>query len=121
MSIQAISFAHKLSQLSELWTPKVIARMNDYHIKVAKIDGEFVWHEHSDTDEVFIVLQGSLRIDFREGSVELKAGEMYVVPRGVAHKPSADSEAHILLMEPAGVVNTGAVRGELTAPVDDWI
>nr|WP_271561420.1 cupin domain-containing protein [Congregibacter sp.] len=95
--------------------------MNDYQFKVAKIQGEFVWHDHKDTDETFVVLKGSLRIDFRDGHVELSEGEMFVVPKGIEHKPSAENEAMILLIEPRGVVNTGEERGDLTAKNDDWI
>ena len=116
-----VNFQDKFSKFSEHWTPKVIAEMNDYQFKLAKVQGEFVWHNHSDTDEVFIVIEGCLKIEFAEETIELKAGEMYVVPKGVQHKPYSDEECKILLVEPKGVVNTGEAKGELTASNDVWI
>ena len=95
--------------------------MNDYQFKVVKIQGDFIWHDHEDTDETFIVLEGKLRIDFRDGQVELAAGEMYVVPKGVEHKPYAEHEAKLLLIEPRGVLNTGQEGGNRTAENDVWI
>ncbi|MFK7831430.1 MAG: cupin domain-containing protein [Congregibacter sp.] len=121
MAYQAISLAEKLTKVTEHWSPRVVAQMNDYQFKLAKVQGEFVWHEHPETDEVFIVIQGSLDIEFRDGKVALNAGEMFVVPRGVEHKPVASQECHILLVEPQGVTNTGATGGNLTAPNDVWI
>lgn len=121
MDHQPINFNEKLSKFSEHWSPRIIAQMNDYHFKVAKLQGEFVWHAHADTDEVFVVLNGRLEILFRQGSVVLNEGEMYVVPRGVEHKPVAESECHILLVEPAGTINTGDVADEKTAPNNVWI
>lgn len=121
MNYQAINFKNKLDLFSDHWSPKVIAEMNDYQFKVVKLQGEFVWHDHRDTDETFIVLQGSLRIDFRDGQVTLREGEMYVVPKGIEHKPYAENEAKVLLIEPRGVVNTGDERGELTAESDVWV
>ncbi|MGY0552921.1 cupin domain-containing protein [Vreelandella sp. 2A-K22] len=121
MSYQAINFKNKLSLFDDQWSPKVIAEMNDYQFKVVKIQGEFVWHDHKDTDETFIVLEGSLRIDCRDGHVELSQGEMYVVPRGIEHKPYAEHEAKVLLIEPRGVVNTGDETGSQTAENDVWI
>ena len=118
---QPLNLQEKLSKFSEHWSPRIIAQMNDYHFKVVKVQGEFVWHDHPETDEVFIVLHGSLDIHFRDGKVTLNEGEMYVVPKGVEHKPAAGSECHILLIEPAGTVNTGDVVSEKTAPHDDWI
>ena len=116
-----INFQEKLSKFSEHWTPKVIAEMNDYQFKLVKIEGEFVWHDHSDTDEVFIVIEGSMKIEFDNETVELNEGEMYVVPKGVQHKPYADKECKVLLVEPKGVVNTGESDSELTADNDVWI
>lgn len=95
--------------------------MNDYHFKVVKVQGEFVWHDHPETDEVFLVLKGKLEIQLRDGSVFLNEDEMYVVPRGVEHKPVAETECHLLLVEVAGTVNTGEVADEKTAPNDIWI
>jgi mannose-6-phosphate isomerase-like protein (cupin superfamily) len=116
-----INLKEKFTKFSEHWTPKVIAQMNDYQFKLVKIQGEFVWHRHADTDEVFIVLDGEMSIELRDGAVRLKAGEMYVVPKGVEHKPSAAAECKVMLVEPCGVVNTGDARGDYTAPNDVWI
>lgn len=95
--------------------------MNDYQFKVVKLLGDFVWHTHVDTDETFVVLDGTLRIDFQDGSIELRAGEMAVVPKGVEHKPYAGSEVKLLLIEPRGVVNTGETQNERTVENDRWI
>ncbi|HEX6035251.1 MAG TPA: cupin domain-containing protein [Anaerolineales bacterium] len=95
--------------------------MNDYHFKIVKVQGEFIWHDHPETDEVFIVLQGRLQIQFRDGEVQLNEGEMCVVPKGVEHKPVAAEECHILLVEPAGTINTGDLVSERTAATDVWI
>ena len=116
----ATNFAEKLAKLDQRWSPKIIAQMNDYHFKLVKIEGDFVWHSHADTDEVFIVLDGEVTIHFRDGGVVLRAGEMFVVPRGVEHKPFAARECQMMLVEPAGTVNTGDARSELTAK-DEWI
>ena len=117
---RAINFREKLSGFSEHWSPRVIAEMNDYQFKLVKLQGEFVWHQHADTDEVFIVLDGEMAIEFRDGRVTLKAGEMFVVPRGVEHKPVAMEECRVMLVEPRGVVNTGDAGGDLTAQNDVW-
>ena len=121
MKYETINFSQKLSLFDDLWSPRVIAEMNDYQFKLARVQGDFVWHDHADTDETFIVLEGSLRIEFRDGHVDLEAGEMFVVPRGVEHRPRAQDEVKILLIEPRGVVNTGEAGGELTAERDVWI
>lgn len=121
MNTKVINLADKFAKFSELWSPKIIAQMNDYHFKLAKIKGDFIWHSHPDTDEVFIVINGSLTIHLRDGEVLLKEGEMYVVPMGVEHKPSAQQECQIMLIEPAGTVNTGDVGGEMTAQNVVWI
>ena len=121
MNHAAINFAEKLAKFSDQWSPRIIARMNDYHFKLVKVQGDFVWHRHADTDEVFIVLDGAMRIDFRDGRVELKTGEMFVVPKGVEHKTGAAEECQVLLVEPAGTLNTGDAGGELTAADNVWI
>ncbi|TCQ77195.1 mannose-6-phosphate isomerase-like protein (cupin superfamily) [Raoultella ornithinolytica] len=118
---QPINIEHKLSLITEQWQPKVIAEMNDYQFKVVKILGDFVWHAHPETDEVFIVIDGVLTIYFRDGEVAVNAGEMYVVPRGIEHKTYAQAEAKIMLIEPRGIVNTGHEGGERTAKNDVWI
>jgi mannose-6-phosphate isomerase-like protein (cupin superfamily) len=121
MSAIAINFAQKLGLLAEHWSPRVVAEMNDYQFKLTKLQGEFVWHSHADTDETFIVIAGMLRMQFRDREELVRAGEMIVVPRGVEHCPRADEECHVLLIEPHGVVNTGDAGGERTAPNDMWI
>ena len=121
MDYRSINFQEKLSKFSEHWSPKIIAQMNDYQFKVVKVQGEFVWHAHPETDEVFLVLKGQLTIAFREGTVVMNEGEMFVVPKGMVHKPVAGQECHILLVEPAGTVNTGAVESDRTAANDVWI
>ena len=122
MSYAPINLAQKLSLFTEHWRPKVVAEMNDYQFKLVKIQDEFVWHRHDDTDEVFIVVDGEMSIAFRDGRVDLKSGELFVVPKGVEHKPFAVRECRVMLIEPRGVVNTGgADGGALTAPIDVWI
>ncbi len=117
----AINLLDKVSRLDGHWQPRVVAEMNDYQFKVVKIEGDFLWHAHADTDETFIVLEGELRIDFRDGAELLHAGEMAVVPRGVEHKPYAASEVKMLLIEPRGVLNTGDAENDRTAPNDIWV
>src|SRR3954471_10709466 len=116
---RAVDVGEKLSLLSEHWSPKVIARLNDYEIKVVKVQGEFTWHTHEDTDELFLVIDGRLTIQLRDGDVTLTNGQLYVVPRGVEHCPLAEGEVSALLIEPAGVVNTGDAGGAQTATYDD--
>lgn len=116
-----INLKDKLSTFSEFWTPKVIAEMNDYQFKLAKFKDDFTWHKHDDTDEVFLVIEGEMVIELRDGQVYLSEGEMFVVPKGVEHKPSAKNECKVLLVEPRGVVNTGEAGGDLTAENDVWI
>ena len=118
---QAINLAQKFDLLTERWQPRVVAELNDYQFKVVRFKGDFVWHEHADTDEAFLVLEGTLRIDLPDGSVDVSAGELYVVPKGVSHKPCAEGEVSVLLIEPRGVPNTGSAGGERTAPQDVWI
>ena len=119
--MKKINLEDKLSKFSEHWSPKVIAEMNDYQFKLVRIEGEFVWHDHPDTDEVFIVIEGTMQIEFEDRTIELREGEMLVVPKGVRHKPYAEAECKVMLVEPRGVVNTGDAEGDLTAPNDDWI
>lgn len=121
MRYSAININEKLRKFSEHYAPRVVAEMNDYQFKLVKLLGEFTWHSHADTDEVFIVVRGQMRIEFRDGSLELSAGEMFVVPQGVEHKPVAEHECHVMLVEPRGVVNTGDAGGTLTALNDVWI
>ena len=118
---QPVNFAAKLALIHDHWKPRVVAEMNDYQFKIVKILGDFLWHDHADTDETFIVLDGVLRIDMRDGAVTVRAGEMFVVPRGVEHKPSAENEVKMMLIEPRGVVNTGALESDRRAENDVWI
>jgi mannose-6-phosphate isomerase-like protein (cupin superfamily) len=103
----SINLSQKLALFTEHWSPKIIANINDYDVMVVKVKGDFVWHKHDDTDDFFLVLSGQLRIDLRDGAVTLNPGELYVVPKGVEHKPYAEVETHLLLIEPRGVPNTG--------------
>ena len=121
MRYEALNFEEKFGLFDEQWAPKVIAEMNDYQFKIVKIKGDFVWHDHKDTDEVFIVLEGKMSILFRNDKVDLSAGEMFVVPKGVEHKPEAAGECHVMLIEPRGVINTGDNSCELTADNNTWI
>jgi mannose-6-phosphate isomerase-like protein (cupin superfamily) len=114
-----VDLPRKLAEVTETWSPKVVARLNDYEVKVVRLDGEFVWHSHADTDELFLVLSGELIIQMREGDVALGPGQPYVVPRGVEHCPRANGEVHAVLIEPSGVVNTGDAGGPLTARHDE--
>lgn len=119
--MSAINFQEKFSRFNEVWSPKVIAEMNDYQFKLVRLRGEFVWHQHADTDEVFIVIEGAMTLRFRDREVALRAGELYVVPRGVEHQPFAAEECKVMLVEPKGVINTGDAGGSLTAQNDVWI
>ncbi|WP_163339041.1 cupin domain-containing protein [Desulfopila sp. IMCC35008] len=121
MKYQSINFEDKLGKFSEHWSPRVIAEMNDYQFKLVKIEGDFTWHDHKGTDEVFMVLSGSMEIEFRDGSVQLTEGEMFVVKKGLEHKPYAKQECEILIIEPRGVVNTGESESALKAENDIWI
>jgi len=121
MNFKTINFKNKLSLINDHWSPRVIAEMNDYQFKLVKVKGEFVWHNHPDTDETFIVIEGTLDILLRDEKITLNKGEMYVVPKGVEHKPIAENECHILVIEPKGVVNTGDEDSDLKADNDVWI
>ena len=121
MNYSSINLREKFALFDDQWQPKVVAEMNDYQFKVVKLQGDFIWHSHKDTDETFIVVEGDLRIDFRDGAVDISSGEMFVVPRGVEHKPYAKREVKLLLIEPRGVLNTGEERGERTARNDVWV
>ncbi len=112
--MQAINLLEKFSHFSEQWQPHIIGELNGQHVKIAKIQGDFVWHAHEEEDELFYVVKGKLKLEFREGMVELNPGEMYIVPRGVEHKPQAEEETYILMFEPIGTINTGNTGGERT-------
>ena len=121
MEYNPINFRRKFGLFAEQWQPKVVAEMNDYQFKVVKLQGDFVWHTHAETDEAFLVIEGELRIDFRDGAVRVAAGEMYVVPKGIEHKPYAEQQVKLLLIEPRGVPNTGDQGGDRTAQNDVWL
>jgi mannose-6-phosphate isomerase-like protein (cupin superfamily) len=121
MNTDIVNLKDKLAKFSDRWSPRVVAEMNDYQFKVVKLEGEFVWHDHPDTDEVFLVIHGEMQIGFRDRDVTLRAGELFVVPRGVEHITRAAKECHALVIEPRGVVNTGGSGGELTAKNDVWV
>lgn len=118
---EPVRLTEKFAKLTEHWQPRVVAELNDYQFKIVKIQGDFVWHSHPDTDEAFLVIEGELRIDLRDGAVVLGPGELYVVKKGVEHKPFAASEVKLMLLEPKGVANTGDAGGDRTAPNDVWV
>ena len=119
--MKKINLKSKFEKFNDLWSPKVIAEMNDYQFKLVKIQGEFIWHNHEDTDETFFVIEGEMTIEFNNGKIDLSEGEMYIVPKGVEHKPYSNKECKILIIEPKGIINTGDKKGELTAKEDVWI
>jgi len=119
--MEKINIKSKLETFSDLWSPKVIAEMNNYQFKLVKIKDDFIWHSHEDTDEVFIVLEGTMYIEFNTEVVKLSEGELLVVPKGTQHRPFAHEEAKIMLVEPRGVINTGDTDSDLTAKNDQWI
>ena len=121
MDYSKINLKDKLEKFSGYWTPRIVSQFNNYHIKLVKVKGEFVWHDHPETDELFLVLDGSLEIHFRDGKVKLNNGDMFVVPKGLEHRPIAENECHLLLIEPAGTINTGIILDALTAQDDIWI
>lgn len=117
----AIDLEAKLARIEEHWKPGIVAQLNDHHLKLAKIKGEYVWHQHSDSDEAFLVIDGSMVIDFREGSVELSPGTLCVIPTGLEHRPRADDTCHILLIEVAGTINTGDAQASDKTTAGEWI
>jgi len=119
--IDVVNLTQKFSLITEHWEPKIIAQLNDYHLKIAKIEGEFIWHSHQETDEMFLVIDGELTIHLRDGLLHLEPGELCVIPKGVEHRPTAEKECQILMVEPAGTLNTGNAGGEMTIEETDWI
>ena len=112
--MDVVNLASKFAQITEHWQPRIVGELNGQHVKLAKLEGPFIWHHHEHEDELFLVIRGRLRMELRAGSVEIGEGEFYIVPRGVEHRPVADEEVHVLLFEPAGTLNTGNVRNERT-------
>jgi mannose-6-phosphate isomerase-like protein (cupin superfamily) len=112
--VTSIDLAEKLTRFDDLWNPRIVADLNDSHVKLAKVQGEFVWHQHAEEDELFLVLRGTLTIELRDGAVTLGPGQMAVIPKGVEHRPVATKEVHLMLIEPKGIRHTGDVESELT-------
>jgi mannose-6-phosphate isomerase-like protein (cupin superfamily) len=121
MKHEPVSFEDKFDKFTDHFSPRIIAQMNDYHFKLVKFEGDFIWHRHADSDEVFIVIDGQMSIDFRDGRADLEAGEMIVVPKGVEHKPFAKDECKLMLVEPAGTINTGDETSDMTSEDNVWI
>jgi mannose-6-phosphate isomerase-like protein (cupin superfamily) len=118
--VEKVNLADKLARFGEHWSPKVVGAVNGFHVKLVKLKGEFVWHAHDVEDELFLVLYGTLRMQFREGELEVEPGEFVIVPHGTEHRPVADEEVHVLLLEPKGTVNTGTAGGDRTRAVE-WL
>jgi mannose-6-phosphate isomerase-like protein (cupin superfamily) len=121
LSVDKVNIKEKFALFAEHWKPKIAGELNGQHVKLVRFMGEFVWHHHDEEDELFLVVQGRFRMEFRDRSVLVEEGEFIIVPRGVEHRPVADEEAHVLLFEPASTLNTGNVRGEMTVPELDRI
>ena len=119
--MKKINLKSKFQKFTDQWSPKVIVEMNDYQFKLVKIENDFTWHKHDDTDETFLVIEGKMGIEFEDQTVELSEGEMIVIPKGKKHKPYADKEAKIMIIEPKGVTNTGDVANDFTAENDQWV
>jgi mannose-6-phosphate isomerase-like protein (cupin superfamily) len=119
--MHTINLSDKLSRFTDHWSPKIIGELNGQQVKLAKLKGEFIWHAHTDEDELFLVLEGRLVIQLRDGDIVLEPGELVIVPRGVEHRPVAEEEVHVLLFEPASTVNTGTLTNERTVERLDWI
>ena len=119
--VEKINLKSKFQEFADQWSPKVIEEMNDYQFKLVKIEKDFTWHKHDDTDETFLVIEGKMGIEFEDQTVELSEGEMIVIPKGKKHKPYADKEAKIMIIEPKGVTNTGDVTNDFTAENDQWV
>ena len=116
MTPERINLEEKLALFTERWSPRIIGELNGQHVKLVKLEGEFVWHHHADEDELFLVLRGHLSIHLRDGVIDLAEGELAIVPKGVDHKPVADGECHVLLLEPTTTLNTGNIHNERTIP-----
>ena len=121
MQNEKINIKNKFKEFNDHWSPKIIAELNDYQFKIARIKGEFVWHKHDETDEAFIIIDGSMEIKFRDKKILLERGDLYVVPRGTVHKPYAKGECKIMLIEPKGVINTGSLVNNFTKQKEEWV
>ncbi len=116
-----INLKKKLSLFDEYWTPKVLGELNGQQVKLAKLKGAFIWHSHEHEDELFYILNGTLKMEFRDKTLTLREGDMLIVPRGVEHRPIAEEEVHVMLFEPAGTKHTGKIEHELTKNDQEWI
>lgn len=121
LPVEAINLREKLARIDALWSPRIVGQVNDTHVKLARIQGEFEWHHHENEDELFLVVSGRLLLQFRDREVWLEEGEMLIVPRGVEHRPVAPEECHVLMVEPAGTLNTGNVVSDRTVASPEWI
>lgn len=121
MAFQVINIEEKFTKISDHWHPRIVAQMNDIHFKLVKMQGDFVWHKHQETDETFLLIEGQLDVEFRDGTSSLKKGEMLVIPKGVEHKPYAKEECHLIMIEPAGTLNTGNTKSDITQTELEWI
>jgi len=119
--VRKVNLAEKLALFADHWNPRIVAELNGQHVKLVKFQGPFVWHKHDAEDELFLVVRGRFRMELRDGEVEVSAGELIVIPRGVEHRPVADDEVHVLLFEPASTLNTGDAKGERTVAAPEWI
>ena len=119
--LEKVNLVEKFGQFDEPWSPKIVGELNDVYVKVVKFEGEFVWHHHDDEDELFWVVSGRMRMELRDGDVTLEPGELIIVPRGIEHRPVADGETHVVLIEPKTTLNTGNVRDERTVDELDRI
>jgi mannose-6-phosphate isomerase-like protein (cupin superfamily) len=120
-AMEKVNLFEKLGLFSDHWKPRIIGELNGQHLKLAKLEGEFVWHRHESADEMFLVLHGNLEILLRDHTIHLESGELFIVPKGVEHKPVAETEAQVLLLEPAGTLNTGDVRDHRTIDTPEFI
>ena len=119
--MKKINLKSKFQKFTDQWSPKVIEEMNDYQFKLVKIENDFTWHKHDDTDETFLVIEGKMGIEFEDQTVELNEGEMIVIPKGKKHKPYADKEAKIMIIEPKGITNTGDITNDFTVENNQWV
>jgi mannose-6-phosphate isomerase-like protein (cupin superfamily) len=114
MKIEKVNIAEKLSVVHDFWNPHIVGELNGQHVKLSKVNGEFVWHKHDNEDEMFLIINGNFKMELRDKTVEVKPGEFIIIPKGVEHRPVADGEVHLMLFEPAGTLNTGNLRNEFT-------
>lgn len=121
MQIQKVNLAEKFAQFSDHWNPRIAGELNGQHVKLTKLKGEFIWHKHDEEDELFLIIEGTLKMEFRDKTITLHTGEFLIVPRGVEHRPIAEEEVQVLLFEPASTVNTGTERNERTLEELEWI